>query len=172
MRLKEKISKNEAVFIALDGSAASQTLLMLLPEILSPKNEIKAFFLNKAKGVGENRKLAKKQGIEVLAGKFSEKDFKKLGKKGRIALPFSLEDEAVEKLQSFLKKSKKKSFLIKPLNSTPEKEIEFYCKLKKIPFEKQLKKERLRQWLNDFEKEFPGTGFSLMKSLKQLENLK
>ena len=123
----------------------------------------------------------KKLGLEcksVKAKKDRLKQLKSLARKSKakkLAWGLTLEDEAGLALRQLFEgkvKKGKERFLIAPLNSSPEKEIETYLKTRKVKFLKEKeKKDEYRQLMERFEKGQPGTKFQLMSSIEKLKQI-
>ena len=101
---------------------------------------------------------------------FLERVFKSLIKlkpvsKNAQIIPTSLDIEANSFLNSFYSNKDFVDNTVKPLRGVLEKELEEVCKILDIKYTKTLVSEEL----DKFEGEFPGTKFSILKSLKGYE---
>ena len=99
--------------------------------------------------------------------KYFVKKFIKLpievNRKGTALVSSCVEEEIVQQLQYlFYNKKKKKTGLFTDISAD---DLNYYCKIKKIKFQKKLKGE-LFDFINKLEEKHPGIKNSLMKSVK------
>lgn len=105
------------------------------------------------------------------------KDIKK-SKLKKIAIPQSLDDEAEDILINQISKKQKSlgpktTKTIKPLYSLTEEEINLFAKIKKFTKKEKLdpSKKLIKKELNNFEKKYPGTKYSIVKAFLETLNL-
>ena len=185
MRLEKLAGKRGRIALAVSGRKASTALLYLMHDLLAESHELVVLHLTETKA-GERlvKGHCKKLGLackSLKAGKDRLKQLKTLAKKvkaKKLAWGLTLEDEAALALQQIFEgkiKKRKEKFLIAPMSSSPEKEIEIYLKLKKVKFLKEKAgKGALREYkalLEKFERGQPGTKFQLLASLQKLEQI-
>jgi tRNA(Ile)-lysidine synthase TilS/MesJ len=186
LRQNKLAGKSGKIALAASGRAASTAMLYLLKDLLGESHQLIVLHLTEtAAGKKLVEQHCKKLGLEyktLKAKKDRLKQLKTLARKAKankLAWGLTLEDEAGLALQQLFEgrvKKGKEGFLIAPMTTSPEKEIETYLKVKKVKFLKEKKKKselsEYRQLLEKFEKGQPGTKFQLMSSIQRLRQLK
>ena len=89
-----------------------------------------------------------------------------------IALPWTLDDENEEFLKTFLEKKslKEDKRIIRLFYSLSKDDVKAYCRLKKIEY--HPKKSEINEILDRFDRKYPGTKTSILRSGETLSNLR
>lgn len=98
---------------------------------------------------------------------------KTTGKYNKIIIPWSLDDEDAEFIGFLFDKNPKTRFSkksIKLLKNISEDEIILFAKIKRFKY-KEKKKSGIKKMLDNVENKYPGYKFSLLNSIKNLDNL-
>jgi hypothetical protein len=90
----------------------------------------------------------------------------------RVVMPWTMDDEIVDFLESvFLNKKRKKHGFIKLLVVATDKEIKQFARFKKLEFKENSKNKDIKEFLDKLEEEHPETKHSLLKSVEQIEKI-
>lgn len=126
---------------------------------ITPKGEYEIY-----KEESNEYKLAKYFLDKVFKGRLNIKEVKETNPE--TIRPTSLDREAEEFLKSFLEDKEYKPKGIPFMRSILEEEIKEVCRILNMKYKER---ERMKE-LDSFEEKYPGTKFSLLKSLKELES--
>ena len=156
IRMHDLISKNDRILVINDSSIGANLNKYFLKQIIKdPTITIK---LKKITKYDRNA------------------DYDKKNEYTKIALPTLLDNEIENYLESFFK-NKKGRFLhngknIKPVIGITIDEAKTFLKIKKIAFKEPENKGEIKKMLKRFEKKYPGTKFSILKTIRNIEGEK
>lgn len=149
LRTKKLIKKNDRILFINNESKehyVGEFLLKSIIKDLPVKIEVK-----KSKTIALNNNITKKY--------------------SKIIVPWSLDDEAEEFLNSLFNRKKPKSFSkksVKLLKNLSEEEIDAFAKIKRFKYKKKPKS-KIKKMLDSLEQKYPGYKFSLLNSIAQLK---
>jgi len=148
LRLKELIKKDDSLLIIDDESCDAKNLIFLIKKII--------------KGMPVN--------IKVKKGKYLPD--KKISFKGKVIVPWSLDDEVSLFLKYFFENKPIKYIdhygnIIKPFIVVLDEESKLFAGFMKFKF-KEKRKDSIKEFLDKMEKKYPGTKFSIRKSIRQI----
>jgi hypothetical protein len=151
LRVSEAIKRGDALLIIDDRSCSAKLNIQLIKKIVGDITEIK---VKKQKSFDINKKI----------------DFK-----GKVIVPWNLDDEIILFMKCFLNNVPFKNLgnhdnSVKPLLCLKKDECELYCKLLGIKFEQKKTEENkdIIEFVDKIEKKYPGSKFSILKSSKQM----
>ncbi len=114
-----------------------------------------------ARSTSHETAIAKHFLSEIFGGRL------KLSKNSPNAImPRSLDKEVKEFLEEFLENKESKQHLLNPLRTVLEEEIKEICRILGIRYPKNNETNEI---LESIEEKYPGTKFSLMKSMKEIK---
>lgn len=101
-------------------------------------------------------------------------EFIKKNRINKVVIPWTADDEDCSFLEAvFYKKKKQNLPYVKLLLNTTDREIEFFARLNKIKWKRNKKDKKVSKFIDEMEKLYPQTKFSLLKSaLKINEKVK
>jgi len=148
LRLKELIKKHDKLLILDDNSYDSRNLRYLIKKIIG-KMPVD---------------------IKVKKGKYIPST--KIRFKGKVIVPWNLDDEISLFLRYFFENKKIKYIghydnIIKPLIVITDDESKQLARYYKFKF-KEKKKDSIKEFLDKMEKRYPGTKFGIKKSIEQI----
>lgn len=124
------------------------------------------------------KKIIKDLPVDITLKKSTKLNLssKTLKKYNKIIIPWSLEDEISEFIESLFNKTSITKFSkksIKLLKVLSEEEIAMYAKIKKLEYNKQIKrkKSKVKIMLDNLENRYPGYKFSLLNSTRNINSL-
>ncbi len=149
-RLKKLVKKHDSLLIIDDGSYDAKNLIYLTKKIIG------------------------KMPVSLKIKKGKYKPGKRIKFKGKIIVPFNLDDEVSLFLKYFFENKKIKFIghydnIIKPLIVITDDESKTFAKIMKFKFKKK-KKDKVNEFLDKMEKKYPGTKFGIKKSIGQIIN--
>jgi hypothetical protein len=147
-RMKELVKKNDSVLILDDGTYDSKNMLYLTKKIIG------------------------KMPVFIKIKKGNYVPGKKINFKGKIMVPWNLDDEAAFFLRCFFEKKKIENIgnygnIIKPLAVITDDESRQFSRIMKFDF-KDKKKGKVNDFLDSMEKRYPGTKFGIARSIPQI----
>lgn len=147
-RLKKLIRKHDSLLILDDNSYDAKNLIYLVKKIIG-KMPVS---------------------LKIIKGKY--KPGTKIRFKGKVIVPWNLDDEVSLFLKYFFENKKIKYVghydnIIKPLMVITADESKEFAKLMKFKF-KDKKKDEINEFLDKMEKKYPGTKFGIKKSIEQI----
>ena len=111
--------------------------------------------------------------IQRIIGTLPKTFTNSLKKANKIVVKCTLDDECNNFLENILYNKKKKPIRgIKLLRTITDKEAMLFAKYNNIEFTPNKKNEKIKEILDELEKSYPQTRFSLAKSIKSLKPLK
>jgi hypothetical protein len=148
LRLKRLIKKHDKLLIIDDDSYDSKNLIYLI------------------------RKIIGKMPVSIKVKKGKYIPGKKINFKGKIIVPWNLDDEVSLFLKYFFENKKIKYIghydnIIKPLIVITDDESKKLAKKMKFKI-KEKKKDYVKDFLDKMEKRYPGTKFGIKKSIEQI----
>lgn len=153
-RMKKVFKKHDKLLILDDGSKEARVSIYIMESI------------------------AKDMPIMVVEKKVKNtnadiKDYCKKNKINKIIIPWNADDEVELFVDSiFNKKKLKKDKRIKLLRNILDKEVETFANIKGLRYRKSKKKRtEIAKFLEDAEKRYPGTRFSLVKAMDSMSRL-
>ncbi len=147
-RLKKLIRKHDSLLIIDDNSYDAKNLIYLVKKIIG-KMPVS---------------------MKIMKGKY--KPGTKIKFKGKVIVPWNLDDEVSMFLKYFFENKKIRYIghydnIIKPLVVVTADESKQFARLMKFKF-KDKKKDKVNEFLDKMEKRYPGTKFGVAKSIKQM----
>jgi len=148
VRLKKLVRKHDSLLIIDDNSYDAKNLIYLVKKIIG-KMPIS---------------------LKIIKGKYTID--KKIKFKGKVIVPWNLDDEVSMFLKYFFKNKKIKYIghydnIIKPLIVITADESKQFARLMKFKF-KDKKKDEIKEFLDKMEKRYHGTKFGIKKSIQQI----
>ncbi len=157
VRLSRIFSKNDRILVLNDGSKEYKIGRLLLKSIIKDL----PVEISEKKGVFDINKLGK-------------------SKEDRIIVPWSLDKEINLYLRNMFEGKKQEKLghivekkYVKLLRNVMDSELKVFAEINKIIIKDESKtKDEIKEMLEDIEKKYPGSKFSLLKSIDFMEKLK
>ena len=136
-------------------------------------DDITEFLLKKILGKLPDEIIKKKISLTSLSNK-TAKEFIKKNKINKVVIPWTADDESVSFLKSIFGDgniSFENTSYIKLLRPVLDEEASFYAKKNKIQWQPNKKDKKVKTFIDNMQKKYPETKFSLIRSIEKLEEI-
>ena len=174
-RLVVKI--NDKVFCEIIEKRIRKNIRLRYPfsknDCILAADDLTAYLLNKILKDMPAKVYSRKTNIEQLLKKDKKtSEFIKKNRINKIVIPWTADDECCIFLKSvFSNKPKKKIPYVKFLLTATDDEIGKFAKINRIPWKPNKKDRKILQFIEELNKLYPQTKFSLLKSAIRIEEI-